>query len=491
MPSFTLALWLGAAAIAAAGLIQGDGYVHAGVREINLGPHLQRRQYSQISLIVDTGSSELWVNPDCATSGDQDSCSQGGTFDPRKSSTLVDTGESKSLFYGSGNATVEYVVDTVTIGSATVKQQILGIALESDNINFGLIGFAPATDGQADYPYLLDTLVKEGVIKSRTFSLDLRGSDEPTGALILGGIDTSRFTGPLVKIPIIPVSQTPLRTDRYWAVLTGVGLTGPDGTTDKSAAFQVPVFLDSGTTVTRLPSRLFEAFGEELGGEYDPQNKWFVVDCSARNLSATVDFYFDGKTIQVLLKDFIVQIDATTCIAGVFPDDQEPTLGANFLRAAYVVFDQDNRNIHLAQAASCGSGPSIQSIGSGSSAVPSVTGQCTSGAALPTVGTTVTTGLDATGTRALTKTYTGPAITASLGGGPGPASTGGSLTAAPTATASSGGGGPNALSKFLSDKASTTASASPTSTSKAAGTRAGVGAGMAAVGMSFVVAYVL
>lgn len=53
----------------------------------------------------------------------------------------------------------------------------------------------------------------------------------------------------------------------------------------------------------------------------------------------------------------------------------EPVLGDSFLRAAYVVYDQDNGNLHLAQAANCGS--NLVAISSGSDAVPSITGDCT------------------------------------------------------------------------------------------------------------------
>lgn len=51
-----------------------------------------------------------------------------------------------------------------------------------------------------------------------------------------------------------------------------------------------------------------------------------------------------------------------------------PTLGDTFLRAAYVVYDQENRNLHLAQAADCGS--NVVVIGTGPDAVPSSTGMC-------------------------------------------------------------------------------------------------------------------
>lgn len=51
-----------------------------------------------------------------------------------------------------------------------------------------------------------------------------------------------------------------------------------------------------------------------------------------------------------------------------------PILGDTILRAAYAVFDQDNRNVHLAQAANCGE--NLVAISSGVDAVPSVTGDC-------------------------------------------------------------------------------------------------------------------
>lgn len=51
-----------------------------------------------------------------------------------------------------------------------------------------------------------------------------------------------------------------------------------------------------------------------------------------------------------------------------------PVLGDTFLRAAYVVYDWDNRNIHLANSADCGS--QLVAIGKGPDAVPILTGGC-------------------------------------------------------------------------------------------------------------------
>lgn len=69
-----------------------------------------------ITVIIDTGSSDLWVNPICETSGQPDFCTSFPQFDYTASSTISDTGYADILSYGKGNVTVEYVSDVVTIG---------------------------------------------------------------------------------------------------------------------------------------------------------------------------------------------------------------------------------------------------------------------------------------------------------------------------------------------------------------------------------------
>lgn len=69
-----------------------------------------------VTLIIDTGSSELWVNPTCETSGQPEYCESFSQFDYTASSSINDTGYSNVLAYGKGNVTIEYVTDAVSIG---------------------------------------------------------------------------------------------------------------------------------------------------------------------------------------------------------------------------------------------------------------------------------------------------------------------------------------------------------------------------------------
>ncbi|KAK1774996.1 aspartic peptidase domain-containing protein [Copromyces sp. CBS 386.78] len=399
-----------------------------------------------VTLILDTGSPDLWVNPQCETSGQEAYCSKFAQFDYTRSKTIEDTGAADILSYGKGNVTIEYVTDDVTIGSAKIKSQILGIGFESYDIPLGILGLSPAVnpDGQQPYPYLLDSMASQGVISSRAFSLDLRSIDNPSGAIIFGGVDLGKFSGALEKLPMLDPADTPSGADRYWIVLSGVGMTYPDGQVDESDEIAVPVFLDSGGTLSRLPPTIFQAIGDSFpGSQYDPESGFYIVDCKvAEEEAGSVDFIFGrNKKIRVPYADFIWEVQSGVCVVGVLPTDEEPVFGDSFLRAAYVVYDQDNRNLHLAQAANCGE--QIVEIGSGANAVPSSTGKCKDESG-PTKTAGGGGGLDVTATRAPTRTAAGggPQVTNS-DFGPGPAGTRVSTSGIglPTGTGGGGGGG--------------------------------------------------
>jgi hypothetical protein len=79
-----------------------------------------------LTLILDTGSPDTWVNPSCATANVPSDCRSFPQFNPSKSSSLKSTGVSDVLVYGIGNATVQYVEETVTIGCACRAVRSLG-----------------------------------------------------------------------------------------------------------------------------------------------------------------------------------------------------------------------------------------------------------------------------------------------------------------------------------------------------------------------------
>ncbi|KAJ2969629.1 hypothetical protein NQ176_g8564 [Zarea fungicola] len=68
-----------------------------------------------VAVNFDTGSSELWVNPNCAKAADPAYCKTFGAFGT--SSSWVDLHQNNTLRYGRGYADIEYGYDYVTVGS--------------------------------------------------------------------------------------------------------------------------------------------------------------------------------------------------------------------------------------------------------------------------------------------------------------------------------------------------------------------------------------
>ncbi|TLD11147.1 hypothetical protein PgNI_05482 [Pyricularia grisea] len=360
-----------------------DGLIYS--VEIGIGTPKQ-----QIEVVIDTGSSELWVNPDCDNIENRLStqmCKAVVHYEPRNSETAVNLGRTGTITYGSGDVKFNYVADTVTVGSNTaVRNQTFGVATQSTDIFMGIMGLGLrlGRTRESNYSLLLESLVEQRHIRSRAFSLDLRSVDSSTGAVIFGGIDTTKFIGDLSKTPMLSPQETPQGADRYYVYMTSISLSSGGGSRkvfDKGLTDGVAVFLDSGGTVCQLPQALFKGIGDAFpNATLDSRSGFYQVDCEkATSVNGTIDFGFGDKVIRVGYADFIWRPARNVCYLGVralASQRGEPILGASFLRAAYVVYDQDNRNLHLAQAANCGDGD-IVTIGQGSDAVPSsAKGKC-------------------------------------------------------------------------------------------------------------------
>ncbi|KAK1827752.1 aspartic peptidase domain-containing protein [Podospora conica] len=356
-------------------------------RQIGVGSTNQQRTYYTIPLRfgtpgqdvpvrIDTGSSELWANPRCSTSANPSLCQTQPRF--TYSTTLVDLGVTGHVSYnGGGSADFVYVADYVGVGSARITQQIFGAGYVSQTETFPRLGLAPSLGGwTSGYPLLLDNLATQGFINSRAFSLDLRGYESAEGSVIFGGVDTSKYEGSLGKLPIIPAAQSPDGFTRYWIRCDGISVTQADGTVQD--VYTAPVagagqafHIDSSSPLSVFPTAIFNQLVAAFpSAQYIPTTNKHMVDCLDTGLGGSIQFTFGDKTIRVPYSEFIYSENGV-CFLGA-KEGTLPTLGDSFLRAAYVVLDWDNRNVHLAQAANCGS--SLAAIGRGADAVPTVVG---------------------------------------------------------------------------------------------------------------------
>lgn len=140
--------------------------------------------YQNLTLQLDTGSSDIWV-PDVTAEACQVSKSdpQGctfGTFDPAKSSSFVDVGKGKfSISYVDGSHSKgDYFADKFEIGGAVVNVT-MGLGIDTD-IAYGLVGVGYALNeaivagtqsASSAYPNLPVTMEREGLINTIAYSL--------------------------------------------------------------------------------------------------------------------------------------------------------------------------------------------------------------------------------------------------------------------------------------------------------------------------------
>ncbi|TGO68733.1 hypothetical protein BOTNAR_0020g00030 [Botryotinia narcissicola] len=333
-----------------------------------------------ITLSIDTGSSDVWVNPQCATSGWASFCSSYPQYDPTKSTSFVPLSQALNIAYGIGAVTGAYATDNFMMGSGpTLKKLQFGVASGSNRMFAGIMGVSWGLGLGTGYYNIIDQLALQGLTKTRAFAMDLGNVDTASGSIIFGGLDTKKYYGSLIKNPIIPFYQSPDGYPRYWINMTYFGITFPGQlpTNLTSTGYAKPVIVDSGSTLSYLPPSLVNAMLPYFPGWVSKGGGLYTIPCSFRNIAGTMDFGFAGQIIRIQLAQFI-WFNGATCY-GPIANAAEKTdviLGDTFMRGAYVVFDQDNANVHIAQAANCGS--NVVPITSGTDGVPSMTGGCPS-----------------------------------------------------------------------------------------------------------------
>lgn len=308
-----------------------------------------------LKMHIDTGSSDLWVNVPNSKLCEESSnpCASSGTFTPGNSHTYTYINSDFNITYVDGSgAQGDYASDTVQFSGVTLKDQILGVGLESTTPQ-GILGIGyPSNEVAVSYnfkPYanVPVSLVDKGYINTNAYSLWLDDLDSSSGSILFGGVDTAKYTGELQTLPI-------LKTEGYAYIdfiiaLTAVGVNGNTGSITND--LKVPALLDSGSSLMYLPNDVTNKIYNALGATYDRNIGAGSIDCNMANSDQTIDFTFSSPTIRVPLNEMILQAGPNECILGIgYAQGNTPVLGDSFIRSAYIVYDISNNEISLAQA---------------------------------------------------------------------------------------------------------------------------------------------
>ncbi|KAI9299770.1 aspartic peptidase domain-containing protein, partial [Cunninghamella echinulata] len=354
------------------------------------------------TLTLDTGSSDLWVpSTSCPTSN----CPVK-RFDPSSSSTFKkpQTPSEFNITYGKGAASGVYGVDVVSIGGASVPEQLFGLAAVTENIfqatmpntgevvaihsddhsamangifGLGFPGLTTASvSNNAPYNPFMFNLVEQKSIQQQLFSIYLNHIDSTgwSGEILFGGIDNTKYTG---DIKYIPVFQTPISAERslygHWLV-GGQGFFVENGHGPyPNIRYKQPLgtIVDTGSTLSYFPLAVAQPLVDAITGpgknKHDAASGLFLIECSlAQEKDLMLQVQFTTTTnitttpvvINATVKDMIYPTDdPSTCIIGIATPPQTGNLnggilllGDSILRNAYMVFDVGEKRVGFAQS---------------------------------------------------------------------------------------------------------------------------------------------
>lgn len=178
----------------------------------------------------------------------------------------------------------------------------------------------------------------------------------------------------------------------FLVAFTSLRAHSPSGSdTLTSSSFPIPVVLDSGTTLSYLPTDLASQVWKETGAVYSGQLQLAVIPCQMKNSKGYFSFGFagsDGPQINVTMDELVLDLTGgqppvfnngpyagmDVCEFGIQNFTDAPyLLGDTFLRSAYVVYDLVNNQVGIAPTDFNSTRSNVVAFASKSAHIPSAT----------------------------------------------------------------------------------------------------------------------
>jgi hypothetical protein len=223
------------------------------------------------------------------------------------------------------------------------------VASSSKDQFSGVMGIGYGQGIATRYRNFIDELSAQNATKVKAFTVALGAKEEQEGIVVFGGVDTSKFSGKLARLPIIPATESPDNVPRYWINMESLSLHPPSGRISTYANSNIPVFLDTGSTMTLLPAALAARVARDFGSDGEDTNGFYEVGCDLEDIDGTLDFAFNGTTIRVPYNELIRKVEGNppTCFLGISPSDDFTLLGDTFMRSAYGKPGSTSSNLRL------------------------------------------------------------------------------------------------------------------------------------------------
>ncbi|EDW82170.1 uncharacterized protein Dwil_GK25659 [Drosophila willistoni] len=301
-------------------------------------------------VLFDTGSSNLWVPGSGCYSCIYDN---QAVYDSSESSTYYANGTAFTIQYGTGNLTGYLSIDTISVAGLTITNQTFAEATTESSFLSGTafdgifgMGYADlAVDGVLPPFY---NMYEQGLVENAVFSFYLLRTNTAVssiynegngGELILGGSDSTLYSGDLTYVPI---SQ-----EGYWQFqMDGVNLG------DNLLCSSCQAIADTGTSLLVVPTDVAQSILQIL----QIMNDAYEVDCSLVPFLPSLYFQIGGTTFTLTPSDYII-MEGGVCTLGIETMDTDFwILGDIFIGFYYTEFDLANNRVGFAPVA--GSSPS-------------------------------------------------------------------------------------------------------------------------------------
>ncbi|KAF2161059.1 hypothetical protein M409DRAFT_69932 [Zasmidium cellare ATCC 36951] len=298
-----------------------------------------------LNLDFDTGSADLWVFSSLMTKSEQ----AGHSIYKPSSSAKELQGASWNISYGDGSgASGTVYADKVVVGGVTATSQAVEAATSvsaqftQDQDNDGLLGlaFSSINTVQPEQQTTFFDTVKSSLAK-KLFTVDLKAGE--AGTYDFGYIDSSKYTGSLVYVPVDD-------SQGFWGFTAG-GYSVGSGNSSTSSGNIGSAIADTGTTLLYLPTSVASAYYKKVSGaKIDNQQGGYVFPCSSKTPDFNVNI--GGKTLTVpgkYINYAPVDQSGQQCFGGIQPNTGIgfTIFGDIFLKAMFVVFDESTGSPRL------------------------------------------------------------------------------------------------------------------------------------------------
>jgi len=307
-------------------------------------------QSTELKVVLDTGSSILWVRDKSRFGYGYNgfSCSGSNTCTQYPQIT-------KDIYYGKGYMSGYKITEQLKLGNLTIPDHNLLLAqtvLDIQPTVDGILGLA-MSETNPNYPGLLDRLKDTGIISTKTFSMFLgnypNALGDVTGEIIFGGYDPLYATEEFRFVSVNDLHG-------HWHINLQQ-LSFENGASIMSRSLSV-VF-DSGTSLLLFPSNIVRSIVAQINKVNPNQDScWYTgnpfsyqCSCSAVSSFTNLTFHFKGNSFSIPPSAYTrSSMGQCFLLIGEMQsmDGIEGILGDVFLINYYALYSVENKTVGLA-----------------------------------------------------------------------------------------------------------------------------------------------